>query len=108
MAMDSKPRRACDNRNSLRSFTRGPTPPEGFILLNKIAHFDHERIPGRVVHARGSAAHGYFGLTDALAKYTTARAFTTVGARTRISSVTSIAAAKTRQWQRAASMKAGA
>ena len=49
-----------DNQNSLRAGVRGPTLLEDFILREKITHFDHERIPERVVHARGSAAHGYF------------------------------------------------
>ena len=49
-----------DNQNSLRVGRRGPTLLEDFILREKITHFDHERIPERVVHARGSAAHGYF------------------------------------------------
>ncbi len=49
-----------DNQNSLKSGARGPTLMEDFILREKITHFDHERIPERIVHARGSAAHGYF------------------------------------------------
>jgi catalase len=49
-----------DNQNSLKSGPRGPTLMEDFILREKITHFDHERIPERIVHARGSAAHGYF------------------------------------------------
>ncbi|MBU4500926.1 MAG: catalase, partial [Gammaproteobacteria bacterium] len=49
-----------DNQNSLRSGERGPTLLEDFVLREKITHFDHERIPERIVHARGSGAHGYF------------------------------------------------
>lgn len=49
-----------DNQNSLRAGTRGPTLLEDFVLREKITHFDHERIPERIVHARGSGAHGYF------------------------------------------------
>lgn len=49
-----------DDQNSLRAGNRGPTLLEDFILREKITHFDHERIPERIVHARGSAAHGYF------------------------------------------------
>ncbi|HTE82747.1 MAG TPA: catalase, partial [Reyranella sp.] len=49
-----------DNQNSLTSSARGPTLLEDFILREKITHFDHERIPERIVHARGSAAHGFF------------------------------------------------
>jgi len=52
-----------DNQNSLRATPRGPTLLEDFVLREKITHFDHERIPERIVHARGSAAHGYFELT---------------------------------------------
>ncbi|MGN5643277.1 catalase, partial [Burkholderia multivorans] len=55
-----------DNQNSLRATPRGPTLLEDFILREKITHFDHERIPERIVHARGSAAHGYFELTRSL------------------------------------------
>ncbi len=49
-----------DNQNSLKAGGRGPTLLEDFILREKITHFDHERIPERIVHARGSAAHGFF------------------------------------------------
>ncbi len=49
-----------DNQNSLKAGNRGPTLLEDFILREKITHFDHERIPERIVHARGSGAHGYF------------------------------------------------
>ncbi len=49
-----------DNQNSLKAGVRGPTLLEDFVLREKITHFDHERIPERIVHARGSAAHGYF------------------------------------------------
>jgi catalase len=52
--------RIADNQNSLKSGERGPVLLEDFILREKITHFDHERIPERIVHARGSAAHGYF------------------------------------------------
>ncbi|ENS0169515.1 catalase HPII [Citrobacter freundii] len=52
--------RIADDQNSLRAGNRGPTLLEDFILREKITHFDHERIPERIVHARGSAAHGYF------------------------------------------------
>ena len=49
-----------DNQNSLKFGLRGPVLLEDFILREKITHFDHERIPERIVHARGSAAHGFF------------------------------------------------
>ncbi|KAF1016044.1 MAG: Catalase C [Stenotrophomonas maltophilia] len=71
-----------DDQNSLRQGPRGPTLLEDFILREKITHFDHERIPERIVHARGSAAHGYFELTRSLAPYTRARILTETGART--------------------------
>ncbi|MEP7208292.1 MAG: catalase, partial [Casimicrobiaceae bacterium] len=71
-----------DNQNSLKSHPRGPTLLEDFVLREKIFHFDHERIPERVVHARGTGVHGYFELTESLAKYTTARILTEVGERT--------------------------
>jgi catalase len=71
-----------DNQNSLRAYGRGPTLLEDFILREKITHFDHERIPERIVHARGSAAHGYFELTRSLRKYTTAKILGEVGVRT--------------------------
>jgi catalase len=71
-----------DDQNSLKVGQRGPVLLEDFILREKITHFDHERIPERIVHARGSAAHGYFELTASLADYTTARVLTEVGEKT--------------------------
>jgi catalase len=71
-----------DNQNSLRANPRGPTLLEDFILREKITHFDHERIPERIVHARATGAHGYFELTASLKKYTTARILTEVGEKT--------------------------
>jgi catalase len=71
-----------DNQNSLKAHPRGPTLLEDFILREKITHFDHERIPERIVHARGSAAHGYFELTKSLSKYTRAKVLTEVGVKT--------------------------
>jgi catalase len=73
-----------DNQNSLKAGARGPTLLEDFVLREKIQHFDHERIPERIVHARGSAAHGYFELTDSLADVTTARILTETGKRTEV------------------------
>ena len=61
-----------DNNNSLKAGARGPTLLEDFILREKITHFDHERIPERIVHARGSGAHGIFKLYESLGKYTKA------------------------------------
>ncbi len=71
-----------DNQNSLKAGLRGPTLLEDFILREKITHFDHERIPERVVHARGSAAHGYFECYDALGPITKAAPFAEAGKRT--------------------------
>jgi catalase len=53
-----------DDNNSLKAGERGPSLLEDFILREKITHFDHERIPERIVHARGSGAHGYFEVTN--------------------------------------------
>ncbi len=71
-----------DNQNSLKIGLRGPTALEDFILREKITHFDHERIPERVVHARGSAAHGYFESYRALTDLTKAAPFAEAGKRT--------------------------
>ncbi len=71
-----------DDENSLRANPRGPTLLEDISLLEKLQHFNHERIPERVVHARGAAAHGYFELTDSLAEFTKAEILTKVGVRT--------------------------
>jgi catalase len=71
-----------DDQNSLKQGTRGPTLLEDFHLREKIFHFDHERIPERVVHARGYGAHGFFELTDSLADITGADIFQRVGERT--------------------------
>ncbi|HVT51632.1 MAG TPA: catalase, partial [Dongiaceae bacterium] len=62
-----------DNQNSLKAGSRGPTLLEDFIFREKITHFDHERIPERIVHARGSGAHGFFQPTKSLAKLTKAK-----------------------------------
>ncbi|HUR32486.1 MAG TPA: catalase [Vicinamibacterales bacterium] len=71
-----------DNQNSLKAGLRGPTLLEDFILREKITHFDHERIPERIVHARGSAAHGYFECTTAVTELTRASLFAEVGKQT--------------------------
>lgn len=73
-----------DNQNSLKAGRRGSTLMEDFILREKIQHFDHERIPERIVHARGSAAHGFFELTDSLSDVTTAKILTEVGKKTEL------------------------
>jgi len=65
--------RVADNQNSLRVGSRGPTLMEDFILREKITHFDHERIPERVVHARGAGAHGVFQVYEPMAELTSAK-----------------------------------
>ena len=71
--------RVSDNQNSLRAGERGPTLLEDFVLREKIFHFDHERIPERIVHARGSAAHGVFECTHAIPELTKASLFQKAG-----------------------------
>jgi catalase len=71
-----------DNQNSLKAGLRGPALLEDFILREKITHFDHERIPERIVHARGSGAHGYFECYEPLTKLTRASIFAEAGKRT--------------------------
>jgi catalase len=71
-----------DNQNSLKAGLRGPSLLEDFVLREKITHFDHERIPERIVHARGSAAHGYFECYEPLNSLTRASLFATAGKRT--------------------------
>ncbi|MCQ8278387.1 catalase [Acetobacteraceae bacterium KSS8] len=71
-----------DDENSLKANRRGPVLMEDFVLMEKISHFNHERIPERVVHARGAAAHGFFELTESLAEFTRAEVLTKVGQRT--------------------------
>ncbi len=71
-----------DDQNSLRAGAHGPTLLEDFFFREKIMHFDHERIPERIVHARGAGAHGYFRLDKSLAEYTTAKVLTEVGVET--------------------------
>lgn len=61
-----------DNQNSLKAGPRGPVLLQDFVLREKIMHFDHERIPERVVHARGSAAHGFFECLESCADLTAA------------------------------------
>ena len=71
-----------DDQNSLKIGPRGPTLIEDFHFREKIFHFDHERIPERVVHARGYAAHGYFENYKSLSKYTRADLFQRAGEKT--------------------------
>jgi catalase len=71
-----------DDQNSLKIGARGPTLLEDFHFREKIFHFDHERIPERVVHARGYAAHGFFENYKPLSKYTRADLFQRAGEKT--------------------------
>ena len=64
------------DQNSLRAGTRGPTLLEDYVLREKIQHFDHERIPERIVHARGAAAHGHFQVYESLSDLTMAKVLT--------------------------------
>lgn len=67
--------RISDDQNSLRAGVRGPSLLEDFQFREKMTHFDHERIPERVVHARGAGAHGFFQVYKSLAQYTRAQVF---------------------------------
>ncbi|WP_282171424.1 catalase KatA [Cytobacillus firmus] len=71
-----------DNQNSLTAGSRGPTLIQDVHLLEKLAHFNRERVPERVVHAKGAGAHGYFEVTNDLTKYTKAAFLSEVGKRT--------------------------
>src|SRR5215210_4983304 len=64
--------RVNDDQNTLKAGERGPSLLEDFHFREKITHFDHERIPERIVHARGSAAHGYFQVYENMSRYTKA------------------------------------
>jgi catalase len=68
-----------DNQNSLKAGLRGPALLEDFVLREKLTHFDHERIPERIVHARGSAAHGFFEAYEPLTRFTKAAPFKEAG-----------------------------
>lgn len=74
--------RISDNQNQLKAGARGPVLLEDFVLREKIFHFDHERIPERIVHARGSAAHGYFELYESLSDISKADIFQRAGEKT--------------------------
>jgi catalase len=73
-----------DDQNSLKIGERGPTALEDFHLREKIFHFDHERIPERVVHARGMGAHGYFETYESLEDITRADLFQRAGEKTEV------------------------
>jgi catalase len=71
-----------DDNNSLKAGDRGPSLLEDFILREKITHFDHERIPERIVHARGSGAHGFFEITNPIPELTKAGFLKEAGLKT--------------------------
>jgi len=71
-----------DNQNSLTAGPRGPVLLQDFHLIEKLQHFNRERIPERVVHAKGSGAYGTFTVTHDITKYSKARLFAEVGKRT--------------------------
>lgn len=71
-----------DNQNSVTAGEYGPIVLSDFHLIDKLAHFDRERIPERVVHAKGAGAHGYFEVTHDITKYTKAKLFDTIGKKT--------------------------
>lgn len=73
-----------DDQNSITAGKRGPVLMQDFHLLEKLAHFDRERIPERVVHAKGAGAHGYFEVTADVTKYTKAKFLAEVGKRTEV------------------------
>lgn len=62
----------------------GPTLLQDWVLIDELAHFSRERIPERVVHAKGAGAFGYFEVTHDITKYTTAKVFSEIGKRTPI------------------------
>lgn len=71
-----------DNLHSVTAGEYGPITIADFHLIDKLAHFDRERIPERVVHAKGTGAHGYFEVTHDISKYTKAKVFDTIGKKT--------------------------
>ena len=73
-----------DNQNSLTAGERGPTLLQDHYLLEKLAHFNRERIPERVVHAKAAGAHGVFTVTKDVTRYTKAKLFSEVGKRTEV------------------------
>jgi catalase len=73
-----------DNQNTLKSGERGPSLLEDFAVREKITHFDHERIPERIVHARGSGAHGYFEVTNPIPHLTRASFLAEKGKKTEL------------------------
>lgn len=73
-----------DNQNSLTAGSRGPVVIQDFHLLEKLAHFNRERVPERVVHAKGAAAFGTFTVTNDITQYSRAKLFSEVGKKTEV------------------------
>ncbi|EQD78798.1 vegetative catalase 1 [mine drainage metagenome] len=73
-----------DNQHSITAGKSGPTVLDDVYLVEKLAHFNRERIPERIVHARGSGANGYFEVTNDLSSYTIAKLFSKVKKRTEV------------------------
>ena len=73
-----------DNQNSLTAGARGPVLMQDFHLLEKMAHFNRERIPERVVHAKGAGAFGTFTVTNDITQFTKAHIFSEVGKQTEV------------------------
>src|SRR5476649_787392 len=73
-----------DNQNSISAGSRGPLLLQDFHLIEKLQHFNRERIPERVVHAKGSGAYGTFTVTHDISKYTRAKLFNTIGKETKV------------------------
>lgn len=71
-----------DNQNSITAGHRGPTLIQDVYLLEKLAHFNRERVPERVVHAKGGGAHGFFEVTNDMSQYTKAKLFNGTGTKT--------------------------
>src|SRR5436189_724208 len=73
-----------DNQNSLTAGARGPVLMQDFHLIEKLAHFNRERIPERVVHAKGAAAHGTLTITNDITRYSKAKLFSEIGKKTEL------------------------
>jgi catalase len=73
-----------DNQNFITAGPRGPVLMEDYLLFEKMAQFNRERIPERVVHAKGAGAHGTFTVTRDITKYTSAKLFSAVGKQTNV------------------------
>ena len=71
-----------DNQNSLSAGPRGPLLLQDFHMIEKLQHFNRERIPERVVHAKGSGAHGTLTVTHDITKFTKAKLFSEIGKKT--------------------------